>query len=233
MKCDNCGGRLEGMMAFCPYCGVRQNIDLRQINFRDINTRKQMPCPSCQTPLGAVEIMADGNPVRIERCESCLGLFFNPGELEKLLEIQSHEIVWLDTRQLDAMANTFSNDGEVVYRKCPLCAERMSPHNFGGRSGVILDRCGTHGFWLDGGEFRRLAEWWRAGGRLIYQNNEADRTRWLHGRKSNQRQTPGSADPGPDPGPVPAGPIDPTCIPDVGGSVIDVILGGLGEILLP
>ena len=215
-------------MAFCPYCGVRQNIDLRQINFRDIDTRKPMACPSCETRLGAVEIMAGEKPVRIERCESCQGLFFNPGELELLLDMQSHEIVWLDSQQIDAMAATFSNDGEVVYRKCPLCSERMSPHNFGGRSGVLLDRCGTHGFWLDGGEFRRLAEWWRAGGRLIYQKNEEDRTRWLHDRKSNQRATPGTTDPGSY-----VGPIDPTCIPDAAGGVLEVILGGLGEILLP
>jgi Zn-finger nucleic acid-binding protein len=57
----------------------------------------------------------------------------------------------------------------------------MSPSNFGGRSGVILDHCGTHGVWLEGSELRRLAEWWRAGGKLIYQQHEAERTKQLYG----------------------------------------------------
>jgi Zn-finger nucleic acid-binding protein len=229
VKCDNCGGKLEGLMAFCPYCGVSQNIDLRKINFRDIDTRNPMPCPSCKTYLGAIEITVDGKPVRIERCESCQGLFFNPGELELLLDMQSHEIVWLDVQQLEVVTRGISNEGDVVYRKCPLCAERMSPHNFGGKSGVLLDRCGTHGFWLDGGEFRKLAEWWRAGGRLIYQNNESERARWLHERKSKPQPSAGSV----DPGPMPVAPVDPTCIPDIAGGVFEVILGGLGDILLP
>lgn len=214
-------------MKFCPYCGVRQNIDLRQINYRDIHTRKEMPCPSCHTPLGAIEVVVDGKPVRIERCETCEGLFFNPGELELLLELQTHEIVWLDTRQLAEEAASFSNDGAVVYRKCPVCAERMSPHNFGGKSGVLLDRCGTHGFWLDGGELRRLAEWWRAGGRLIYQQNEADRTRWLRTPATRAASAAGTVDPG-----MPNIPADPTSIPDSTGSLLGELLGGLANILL-
>jgi Zn-finger nucleic acid-binding protein len=105
----------------------------------------------------------------------------------------------------------------------------MSPHNFGGKSGVILDRCGTHGFWLDGGEYRRLAEWWRAGGKLIYQDNEAERTHWLRERKSNPQSNAGSV----DSGPMPVFPVDPTSIPNTAGDLFDVVLGGLADILLP
>lgn len=39
----------------------------------------------------------------------------------------------------------------------------MSPINFAGRSGMVLDRCGARGVWLEGSELRRLMEWWRAG----------------------------------------------------------------------
>lgn len=54
----------------------------------------------------------------------------------------------------------------------------MNRVNFGGRSGVIIDRC-RDGVWLDGGEFRQLAEWWRTGGRIVHQANEVERLRRL------------------------------------------------------
>ena len=85
MKCTSCGGRLAGTMTFCPFCGVRQDVNLRQIHFRDLGTDASLPCPHCTTPLGVIEF--DTEPkVRIERCTACFGNFFNPGELEVLLD---------------------------------------------------------------------------------------------------------------------------------------------------
>ena len=195
MKCVSCGGRLEGPMTFCPYCGVRQDIDLRQMNFRDLGTDEALPCPCCTTSLSVIEIGIEPK-LRIERCNTCQGLFFNPGELETLLETQTSPLVWLDPVQLNQIAEDFSQDQEIVYRKCPMCAERMSPSNFGGRSGVILDRCGTHGVWMEGSELRRLAEWWRAGGKLIYQQYEAERTKQLYGstHTATRRKMEGSVE---------------------------------------
>ena len=68
-----------------------------------------------------------------------------------------------------------------------MCSERMSHLNFGGRSGVIIDRCGTHGVWLEGSELRRLTEWWRAGGKLIYQQHEAERVKKLYAPMNENR----------------------------------------------
>lgn len=176
MKCANCGGALAGTMTFCPYCGVRQEIDLRQVHFRDLGSGRALACPSCEAAL--VEIEFDITPaLRVERCTACHGMFFNPGELQALLDAQTNPLVWLDPEQLGQIAVDYGFGHEVVYRKCPVCAERMSHVNFGGRSGVILDRCGTHGVWAEGGELRRLAEWWRAGGKLVFQQHEAGKAR--------------------------------------------------------
>ncbi len=186
MKCTSCGGRLEGAMTFCPFCGVRQDVNLRQIHFRDLGTDENLPCPGCAAPLGVIEF--ETKPaIRIERCTTCYGTFFNPGELEALLDAQTNPLVWLDPVQLNQIADDFGHQHEVIYKKCPMCAERMSHLNFGGRSGVILDRCGTHGVWLEGSELRRLTEWWRAGGKLIYQTNEAKRTKSLYAKPEVKR----------------------------------------------
>jgi Zn-finger nucleic acid-binding protein len=31
--------------------------------------------------------------------------------------------------------------------------------NYQGKSGVIIDRCKEHGYWLDSGELRQIMEW--------------------------------------------------------------------------
>lgn len=174
-------------MTFCPFCGVRQDVNLRQIHFRDLGSDASLPCPHCSIPLGVIEF--DTEPkIRIERCGTCYGTFFNPGELEALLEAQTNPLVWLDPAQLNQIAADFAHDREIVYHKCPMCSERMSHLNFGGRSGVIVDRCGTHGVWLEGSELRRLTEWWRAGGKLIYQQHEAERAKKLYAPMEENRR---------------------------------------------
>lgn len=187
MKCLNCGGALAGTMTFCPYCGVRQDIDLRQVHFRDLGSDGTMACPGCESTLSVIEFDA-GAPIRVERCASCHGMFFNPGELEALLDAQTNPLVWLDQVQMAQIGQDYGFQHEVVYRKCPCCSERMNHINFAGRSGVIIDRCGTHGVWLEGGEVRRLTEWWRAGGKLVFQQHQADKTKRLY-QESDNRET--------------------------------------------
>lgn len=183
MKCQQCGGKLEGLMNVCSYCGVRQQVDLQHVHYRNFVSEKPMACVGCQTPLSGVEIDLGGEVLQIEYCEGCHGMFFNPGELERLLEFQTVDLVWMDQAQiagLGAVVGEANREHErIKYRKCPYCQERMHPHNFGGGSGVILDRCGTHGYWLDSGEVRALAEWWRAGGKLIYQEHASQTAKWL------------------------------------------------------
>lgn len=166
-------------MTFCPFCGVRQEVNLRQVHFRDLGFNPSMACPECTTPLSLIEF--DTEPaIQIERCPTCYGLFFNPGEIEALLDAQTSPLVWLDPVQLQQIAADFQEEREIIYRRCPSCSERMSHANFGGHSGVILDYCGTHGLWLDGSKLRRLTEWWRAGGKLIHQKHEEQRVKKLY-----------------------------------------------------
>lgn len=174
-------------MTFCPFCGVRADIDLRQIHFRDLGEDAAVSCPECSIPVHVFELGSEPG-LRVERCLTCHGILFNPGELEAMLETQTHPLVWLDSVQLNQIAGDFGHQREIAYRPCPVCRERMGHLNFGGRSGVILDRCATHGVWVQGGQLRRLTEWWRAGGKLIYQNHEAKRVRNKYAAMESARQ---------------------------------------------
>lgn len=233
MKCKECSGRLEGVMTFCPYCGVRQDIDLRQIHFRDLGADESLPCPVCETALNVVAF--DTEPeVRVERCPTCFGSFFNPGELEFLLEQKTNPFVWIDLQQIEQIATDFGYQHEIIYRKCPMCAERMSHLNFGGSSGAILDQCGTHGLWVEGGELRRLMEWWRAGGKHIHQQAEMKRAgqlRYDHGDAPQRNFLSMSLPPVNDGYSPPGRPIDePISGFDVSDRIVAVVSGLLGSL---
>ena len=42
-------------MTFCPFCGGRQDVNLRQVHFRDLGTDASLPCPHCAIPLDVIE----------------------------------------------------------------------------------------------------------------------------------------------------------------------------------
>jgi Zn-finger nucleic acid-binding protein len=199
MKCLHCNGALDVGLSFCPYCGVRADIDLRQVHFRDLGPAEGQKCPACRGQLGGIEFPGKP-PVVIERCLSCHGMFFNPGELEAILEMGTWPLVWLDPAGFERIAADFGHRREIVYRACPMCAERMSPYMFGGGSGVIVDRCGTHGLWLEAGGLRRLMEWWRVGGKLIYEQHQREKVQTLYG-KSEKPTFRKSVEPTPSWGP--------------------------------
>lgn len=71
-------------------------------------------------------------------------MFFNPGEVESLLDSQTNPLVSLDSLQIQQIAEDFGHEREILYQKCHIGSERMSQVNFGGHSGVILDRCGAY-----------------------------------------------------------------------------------------
>jgi len=106
----------------------------------------------------------------IERCDQCMGLFFDPGELEVLLKASVKNVFHINRKKLDQINATMATqDQRVRYVKCPECDKVMNRVNFGSRSGVIVDRCSEHGVWLDGGELRHLFEWMKAGGEILDQ----------------------------------------------------------------
>src|SRR5262249_45078790 len=53
---------------------------------------------------------------------------------------------------------------QIAYRKCPECGALMQRTNFGHRSGVVVDWCGSHGTWLDADELEDIADFVAAGG---------------------------------------------------------------------
>lgn len=154
-KCKNCGGTLNGII--CSYCGMRNSIDLRETY--EVHKETQRVCPDCEIFLETIMI-DKSEELYVEKCKHCHGIFLDFGELEALME---REIVKSEKRDLKRLTEIVNNplvrEEKVKYKKCPECRKMMSRLNYQQRSGVIMDRCSSCGYWLDAGELRQIMEW--------------------------------------------------------------------------
>jgi uncharacterized protein len=65
---------------------VRQKLDIDRSQ-REASSRQTehwMKCPKCGSDLDEVELLA----IKVDQCTRCLGIYFDKGELELLLEAQ-------------------------------------------------------------------------------------------------------------------------------------------------
>ena len=110
-----------------------------------------------------------GERLAIERCADCFGLFFDLGGLEALHNHSVNDMQSINLKHLDNInADRYRSKQNVKYVKCPVCLAFMRRINFAQKSGVIVDSCRLHGFWLDSGEVTHLQEWKKAGGQLLH-----------------------------------------------------------------
>ncbi len=185
-RCHACSAPLNANSNICQYCGTRNDIDLHgKIDFSVQEEVSNRVCPHCTTPLQTINLYTNGR-VQIERCQKCYGLFFDPGEIETVLENSVSGANIINRKLLSAITQERSQHWQKIrYLKCPVCQQFMRRINFGYRSGVVIDQCKTHGIWLDNGEISHLMEWKKAGGQILHGKKQAQLKRQQSRPKSN------------------------------------------------
>lgn len=175
-KCAHCHANLPHGVIRCSYCGAANDIDLEGKHYYTVHPSEEPRiCPICKTPMACLNLGTQDKPFFIERCEQCLGLFFDPGELDLLVRNHSQGVFNIDALRLDTLRQeNAKNNAPVSYRACPVCQKLMNRQNYGNRSGVVIDRCRDHGVFLDGGELKRILLWVRLGGALQSEQIQAE-----------------------------------------------------------
>ncbi len=196
-RCPSCGAPLEDGSIQCPYCKSRLDVDLKAIHKNTtIVPESKRRCPHCNVYMNTIDLSSGAGPFLIERCPVCYGLFFDPGELEKILERGVSNAFVIDYNMLDKLADEQRDRRETVkYIPCPVCGKLMNRINYGTRSGVVVDSCRDHGVWLDAGELKRLLEWTKAGG-LMFHQKVAEERKKVEEQQAKRRQGQLAADPG-------------------------------------
>jgi len=114
-----------------------------------------MNCPNCKAPLRGIRYEG----IEIETCDSCQGEWLDADELGKIVRLRE-EIFDVQERRAVAESTTITGvvledvDRDLV---CPKCGATTDAVNYGGDTGIIIDRCtGCRGFWLDDGELEKI-----------------------------------------------------------------------------
>lgn len=116
-----------------------------------------MQCPHDKAVLKSEKYEGD---VVVDRCPSCLGLWLDKGELEKVQETLEHDY----SEQLNHV-NSVASAYELARQKmhpvaaCPKCQGSMHAEEYAYCSQIQVDRCvKCKGIWLDAGELRALEQ---------------------------------------------------------------------------
>jgi Zn-finger nucleic acid-binding protein len=119
-----------------------------------------MDCPRCGKELREIDV----NGVMLDICDSCEGLWFDQGELGRILENAGEAEASI--HQSDA---SVSWEGEPVPGEspsdpglqCPKCGEAMRRYNYAVSSNILIDACEKNkcGAWLDDGEIKRIIDY--------------------------------------------------------------------------
>ncbi len=102
-----------------------------------------MECPVCRESMVIIEYES----IELDYCVGCMGIWFDSGEVELLLEKAGVSVPSDALKLVDA-----SSELRELSRPCPLCRKNMrkvSPPE----TGIILDQCpDNEGLWFDAGE---------------------------------------------------------------------------------
>lgn len=167
--CPECYARNPETARFCVSCGIAflpQPVRARA---------EGLPCPVCSGSTLTPRSLAG---IWIEECPSCLGLW-TPGDvMDRLVERIRERLHRQSAPSGDPPPRRRRSkwQPEFTYRRCPECGAMMQRRNFGRRSGIVVDWCGSHGTWLDASELEDIADFVIQGGLNPPAPSDADRS---------------------------------------------------------
>jgi Zn-finger nucleic acid-binding protein len=107
-------------------------------------------CPVCKEPM----IIVEHEKIELDYCTTCLGVWFDAGELTLLLESLDLEVGEFN------VVDILTLPGKVIAekkRRCPVCKKKMRKAAIGHEPEVVIDVClQGEGIWFDGGELGQV-----------------------------------------------------------------------------
>ena len=157
--CPECCARNEEESRFCTGCGVGFNPE------SPCEDALEYPCPICSCLMPACKL----GSISLNECPQCNGVWVPEDRFDQLVNsaIDSRKKADPEVRAAYEARKKGGNPAaqKVSYRKCPVCDAFMQRRNFRKASGVIIDRCGDHGTFLDADELEQIVGFVLSGGR--------------------------------------------------------------------
>lgn len=119
-----------------------------------------LKCPKCPSFLEK----AAQDTVGVDHCKSCKGIWVGFIEEKALLQIKPETMTLDEIRRLRRQYQPVYKSEPVRYVPCPACGDLMTRRNWGSHSGIIVERCESHGTWFDAGEVEKIRNFIQLGG---------------------------------------------------------------------
>ena len=164
LACDYCGSPLYTRICTACFCAVSCRMNhCPKCGAAVVETQrapqKDLKCPICTI---ALEIHENGNhPFYV--CTQCGGMWADHDSFQFICD--RAEILALEQGyKLPDLYAADAGKPRRTYIPCPECGVIMTPKNFAGCSGIIIDNCRKHGNWFDWQELHQVVEFIRKGG---------------------------------------------------------------------
>ncbi len=186
--CPSCGAARPRASGPCTFCGAAAPVDLSEFGlvcpfcFCQASNGCQF-CPSCGEKLSPAPLVLERGKaacprcradrmlrrsvgdLRMEECPVCAGMWIETSVFERIVESQQSKARTDPTALRQAGPARAEVPSEpVTYLRCPTCGKPMNRKNYGRASGVLIDECRAHGFWLDADELEKVARYIATGG---------------------------------------------------------------------
>lgn len=161
-RCAGCGATSPTGSLHCCRCG--QGLVCQGLKALPAEAR----CPRCQHDLG-LRVLEGGSAIE---CPACNGLWLEPGDLATRTRAAATS-AGPPLASLPELAQQ-----PVAYLSCIQCGELMQRRRFrwgAHNTPIVLDYCGGHGVWLDGGELEAVLTHARHHGPAVQAERRAER----------------------------------------------------------
>lgn len=113
-------------------------------------------CPDCGHPMAAETY----HNVALDSCGACAGLWFDQGELRRVMQSDPLGLLELEEEHLPAVEAQPGVEAKSAPRRCPDCDRTLDRFQYMYNSPVQLDACeGCGGIWVEDGELRKIQAW--------------------------------------------------------------------------
>ena len=155
IQCKFCSSPLPLNSLVCTHCKQRNPISPL---FSASNTiEEEIACVECHT--NTMEFIDLGDYVEsllAKQCSECKGIFISFELLEKAIMHYGLKRKKIPNK-IDSPKERKKNQDNLY--ACPICKSTMQRFTYKISSSVLIDKCESHGVWLNHGELKTLIEW--------------------------------------------------------------------------
>ncbi|MGB0716644.1 MAG: zf-TFIIB domain-containing protein [Phycisphaerae bacterium] len=169
MKCVYCSTMLSPSATYCTKCGASVNGRKHATPNNQHRRSDNRACPQCHERMQSIDLGIGDTAFFIERCGSCRGMFFDPGELEAVLQHYAQHVSrseHADLKEMYSYLGQRETSAESCH-DCPVCHRCLEQRHLTDRGGITIQTCNDHGTWISGYDVAALLSWAESADRLV------------------------------------------------------------------